>query len=130
MLALEADGNKDSALANYKKAVEPAPTNANALRILKQLEGKVTKVDSSGFEAYVGEYQVTPKLVLTITKEGDKMFGQLTGQPKPAIEAVSETHFTMPEVKANISFEKDSEGKVVGLLLSQGTRTAKAPKIR
>jgi hypothetical protein len=36
----------------------------------------------------------------------------------------------MPDVKANISFEKDSAGKVIGLLLSQGSRVAKAPKIK
>jgi hypothetical protein len=36
----------------------------------------------------------------------------------------------MPQVKANISFEKDSAGKVVGLLLSQGSRSAKAKKIK
>ncbi|HEX8398794.1 MAG TPA: serine hydrolase [Pyrinomonadaceae bacterium] len=125
-----ADGNKNLALANYKKAVEFDPQNANALRIVKQLEGKETKIDASGFDAYVGDYQVTPKLVLTITREGDKLFGQLTGQPKLAIEAVSETQFTMPDVKANISFEKNSAGKVVGLLLSQGSRVAKAPKIK
>jgi tetratricopeptide (TPR) repeat protein len=125
-----ADNQKDLALANYKKAVELDPANANALRIVKQLEGKETKVDSSGFEAYVGEYQVTPALILTITKEGDKLFGQLTGQPKLVIEAVSETQFTMPEVKANISFEKDSAGKVVGLLLAQGTRSVNAKKIK
>ena len=125
-----ADEQKDLALANYKKAVELDPTNANALRIVNQLEGKETKVDSSGFNQYVGEYQVTPKLVLTITKEGDKLFGQLTGQPKLAIEAVSEMQFTIPDVKANITFEKDSAGKIVGLLLSQGTRTANAKKIK
>lgn len=125
-----ADGQKDSALANYKKAVELDPTNANALQVVKRLEGKETKVDSSGFDAYVGDYQVTPKLVLTITREGDKLFGQMTGQGKLEIEAVSESQFTIPDVKANISFEKDSAGKIVGLSLSQGTRTVKAPKIK
>ena len=125
-----ADGNKDSALANYKKAVELDPKNANALRIVNQLEGKNAEIDSSGFDAYAGDYQVTPKLVLTITREGDKLFGQLSGQPKLAIEAVSETQFTIPDVKANISFEKDSEGKVVGLVLTQGSRTVNARKIK
>lgn len=125
-----ADNQKDLALANYKKAVELDPQNANALRIVKQLEGKETKIDASGFDAFVGDYQVTPKLVLVITREGDKLFGQLTGQPKLAIEDVSEIQFTMPDVKANISFEKDSAGKVVGLLLSQGSRTANAKKIK
>jgi CubicO group peptidase (beta-lactamase class C family) len=125
-----ADDQKDLALANYKKAVELDPANANALLIVRRLEGKETKVDSSGFEAYVGDYQVTPALVLTITKEGDKLFGQLTGQGKLAVEPVSETQFTIPEVKATISFEKDSAGKVVGLVLSQGTRTVNAKKIK
>jgi CubicO group peptidase (beta-lactamase class C family) len=125
-----ADNQKDLALANYKKAAELDPKNANALLIVKRLEGKEAKVDSSGFDAYVGEYQVTPRLTLTITKEGDKLFGQLTGQEKLAVEPVSETQFTIPEVKANISFEKDPVGKVIGLLLSQGSRTANAKKIK
>jgi len=125
-----ADGQKDLALANYKKAVELDPKNANALLIVRRLEGKETKVDTSGFDAYVGDYQVTPNLVLAISREGDKLFGQLTGQGKLAVEPVSDTQFTIPEVKANISFEKDAGGKVVGLLLSQGARTVNAKKIK
>ncbi len=105
-------------------------TNGNALQIVRRLEGKETKVDSSGFDAYVGDYEVTPKFTLTISKEGDKLFGQGTGQPRMELEPVSETQFTMPQVKANISFEKDPAGKVVGLLLSQGSRSAKAKKTK
>lgn len=125
-----ADDQKDLALVNYKKAAELDPTNANALLIVRRLEGKDIKVDASGFDAYVGEYQVNARLTLTITKEGDKLFGQMTGQGKLALEPVSETQFTIPEVKANISFEKDPAGKVIALLLSQGTRTVNAKKIR
>jgi CubicO group peptidase (beta-lactamase class C family) len=125
-----ADNQKDLALVNYKKAVELNPTNANALQIVNRLEGKETKTDTSGFTIYIGEYQVTPTLILTITKDGDKLFGQMTGQEKLAVEAVSDTQFTIPEVKANISFEKDSAGKVVGLLLTQGSRSANAKKIK
>jgi CubicO group peptidase (beta-lactamase class C family) len=125
-----ADDQKDLALANYKKAVELDPKNANALQMVRRLEGKETKIDTSGFEAYVGEYQVTPALILTISKEGDKLFGQLTGQPKLAAEPVSDTQFTLPDVKANITFEKDSAGKVTGLLLTQGTRSVNAKKIK
>ncbi|HVE57254.1 MAG TPA: serine hydrolase [Pyrinomonadaceae bacterium] len=125
-----ADGQKELALANYKKAAELDPKNANALLIVRRLEGKETKVDPAVFDSYVGEYQVNPRLVLTITKEGDKLFGQMTGQGKLAVEPVSESQFTIPEVKANITFEKDSDGKVTGLLLTQGTRSVKAPKIK
>jgi CubicO group peptidase (beta-lactamase class C family) len=125
-----AENQKDLALAAYKKAVELDPNNANAMLILRRLEGKEIKVDASGFDAYVGDYQVTPNLVLTISREGDKLFGQLTGQGKLAIEPVSDEQFTIPQVKANISFEKDSAGKVVGLLLTQGARTVNARKIK
>jgi CubicO group peptidase (beta-lactamase class C family) len=124
------DGQKEPALASYKKAVELDPQNANAVQVVKRLEGKEIKVNSSGFEAYVGDYEVSPTFILTITKEGDKLFGQGTGQPKMELEPVSETQFSIPQVKANISFEKDSDGKVVGLSLTQGSRSAKARKIK
>jgi tetratricopeptide (TPR) repeat protein len=124
------DGQKDLALVNYKKAVELDPKNSNAALIVRKLEGKETKVDAAVLDAYVGDYQVTPRLILTISKEGDKLFGQMAGQPKHAIEAVSDTQFTIPEVKANITFEKDAAGKVTGLLMTQGTRSVNAPKIK
>lgn len=125
-----ADGQRDLALASYKRSAELDPTNANALRMVNQLEGKQVTVDSSGFDAYVGEYQITPSMIMTITKEGDKLLAQLTGQEKLLVEPVSATQFTITEVKANISFERDASGKVVGLLLSQGTRSANARKIK
>lgn len=125
-----ADGQKELALVNYRKAAELDPKNANALQIANRLDGKLIKIDASLFDAYIGDYQVTQKLVLTITKEGDKLFGTMTGQEKHAVEAVSETQFAMPDVKANITFEKDADGKVTGLILSQGPRTVNAKKIK
>jgi CubicO group peptidase (beta-lactamase class C family) len=125
-----ADAQKDLALTNYKKAVELDPENSNAMLIVKRLEGRETVVDPSTFDVYVGEYQVTPALTLTITKEGDKLFGQLTRQEKLSIEPVSNTQFTIPAVKASILFERDFSGKVIGLVLSQGSRTVNAKKIR
>jgi Cytochrome c biogenesis factor len=125
-----ADGQKDLALVNYKKAAELDPANANAKLIVQRLEGKEVKVDSSTFDAYVGDYQVNARLTLTITKEGDKLFAQMTGQQKLPLEAVSDAQFTIPSVKANITFQKDESGKVTGLQLSQGTRTTDAKKIK
>lgn len=125
-----ADGQKDLALVNYKKAAELDPANANAKLIVQRLEGKEVKVDSSTFDAYVGDYQVNARLTLTITKEGDKLFAQMTGQQKLPLEAVSDAQFTIPLVKANITFQKDESGKVTGLQLSQGTRTTDAKKIK
>lgn len=125
-----ADGQIDLALKSYRRSIELDPTNANASLIVRNLEGNRAEIDVSSFEEYVGEYQVTPSLVMTITKEGEKLFGQLTGQGKLEVKPVSPTQFTIPEVKANISFEKDSAGKVVGMILLQGSRSANAKKIK
>ena len=124
------DGQKELALANYKKSVELNPGNAGAVQVIKRIEGKETKVDSSVFDAYVGDYETGPNRVLTITKEGDKLMGQPSGQGKLELEPVSETQFTVSSVKASISFEKDSEGKVTGLVMAQGGQTRKAKKIK
>lgn len=124
------DGNKDLALLNYKKAVELDPKNSGALQAVKRLEGKETKVDPAVFDAYVGDYELAPNFVVTITKEGNKLMGQPTGQEKTELEPISETEFVVPSVKANVSFEKDSSGKVIGLILVQGGQTIKGKKIK
>lgn len=123
-------GEKDLALTSYKKAIELNPANANAVRIVNRLEGKTAKVDAAVFEAYVGEYELTPSFVLLITKEGDKLFAQRVGQSKMDVEAVSETQFSIPQVKASLTFERDSTGKITGLVLTQGTRTLQGKKIK
>jgi tetratricopeptide (TPR) repeat protein len=129
--AFLADGQKELALINYKKALEINPTNnANAALIVKRLEGKEVKVDSSGFDKYVGEYQLNERMFLMITKEGDKLFAQIPGQDKHAMDPVSDTQFAIPAVNANVAFEKDASGAVTSLVLTQGTRTVKAPKIK
>jgi CubicO group peptidase (beta-lactamase class C family) len=125
-----ADNQKELALANYKKAVELNPENGNAVQIVNRLEGKEVKIDSSVFDSYVGEYELAPNFILTITKEGDKLFGQATGQGKLQLEPVSENQFAVPAAKANVSFEKDASGKITGLNLVQGGRTTKGKKIK
>lgn len=123
-------GAKDLALTSYKKAVELNPANSNAVRIINQIEGKTAKVDPAVFDAYVGDYELNPTFILSVSKEGDKLFVQRGSQPKMDAEAVSETQFSVPQVKASLTFEKDSTGKVTGLLLTQGTRQIQGKKIK
>lgn len=124
------EGNKQLALVNYKKSVELNPNNANAIKFINELEGKKVKVNPDVYDTYAGDYQITPNLILTVTREGDKLMGQATGQPKVEIEPVSETKFIVSVVNANVTFDKDSSGKVIGLTLIQGGQTIKAKKIK
>ncbi len=124
------DGQKDLALVNYKKSVELNPNNANGVQVVKRLEGKETKVNPAVFDAYVGGYEIAPGFILTVTREGDKLMGQATGQSKAELEPVSETQFTVSFAGATVTFEKDSAGKVTGLVLVQNGRTINAKKIK
>jgi D-alanyl-D-alanine-carboxypeptidase/D-alanyl-D-alanine-endopeptidase len=50
--------------------------------------------------------------VLTVTREGNRLFAQLTGQPKFEIFPKSETEYFGKVVDAQVTFVKDATGKV------------------
>lgn len=77
-------------------------------------------VDPKILDAYVGKYQLAPNFVLTISKEGDQLMAQATGQPKLTLFAESETTFFPKVVDLSITFMKDAKGKVTDLVLHQG----------
>jgi bla regulator protein blaR1 len=86
-------------------------------------------VDSVALDRYIGSYQLTPNAVLAITREGDKLFAQLTGQPKAEIFAKSEREFFYKIVDAQISFDSDTQGNTTGLVLRQNGVNIPAPRI-
>lgn len=84
-------------------------------------ERKAVPVASAVIEKYVGDYQITPSILIAITMEGGKLMLQIAGQPKMEIFAESETDFFLKNVDAQVSFVKDSTGAVTQLLFKQGS---------
>ncbi len=93
-------------------------------------EKVIASIDPKIFEDYVGQYQLAPNFIITVTNENGKLMGQATGQPKNEWFAESETEFFLKTVDAQIKFVKDAEGKVTGLVLRQGRRETPAQKIK
>ncbi len=122
--------NKELALKNYKKSVELNPNNANAVRVINEIEGKTVTVSNEVLDTYVGEYELTPGFVIAITREENKLMGQPSGQSKLELKPVSETKFVVPNIDVSITFEKDSSGKVNGFEFTQRGRTMKAKRIK
>jgi CubicO group peptidase (beta-lactamase class C family) len=92
---------------------------------LKELK-KAVKADPSLYDDYLGEYVlVVPNLLLTISREEDKLFAQVSGQDKFEIFPLSETRFFYKITDAEISFIRDETGKVNELILYQGIRAKK-----
>jgi hypothetical protein len=73
---------------------------------------------------------LAPGFVLTVTREGDKLMTQATGQGKVEVFPSSPTEFFLKVVDAQLSFVKDAAGKVTGLVLHQGGRDMPAKKIK
>lgn len=115
-------GDKELAIKNYKRSVELNPKNQNGIDAIKRLEGGAVVVDAKVLEKYVGQYELAPGFVLTITTENGKLFGQATNQSKLEMETVSETKFTVRQVGAEVVFVVDDKGTVTGLVLHQGGR--------
>ena len=121
---------RDLAIANYKKSLELDPGNKNAVEALKRLEGPAVTVDPKVFDAYVGEYELTPGFILRVFRNGEKFMTQATGQGEIEIVADSETVFSPRGVRAKLTFIKDADGKVTGVRLDQGGRQIEGKKIK
>jgi D-alanyl-D-alanine carboxypeptidase len=80
---------------------------------------QAVKVDPSVYDAYAGEYAVTPAFSIAITREEGQIFAQATGQPKFEIFPESESRFFLKAVDAEIEFVRGADGKVTGLVLHQ-----------
>ena len=92
-------------------------------------EHKEIAVDPKIFEGYVGQYQLAPNFILTITREGDSLFAQATGQPKFQIFPEGQRDFFLKVVDAQITFETDASGRAISLTLHQNGANMPANRI-
>lgn len=83
-------------------------------------EHKQVSVDPQLFDGLVGRYRLFENFVLTISREGDRLFCQATGEPKLEIFPESEREFFFKVVDAQISFERDEHARAHRMVLHQG----------
>ncbi len=119
-------------LAEYKEGsgdvkkpaeVKPAETKP------AETTTKVVKVDTKVLDTYTGQYDA-PFGVLTISRDGDKLFGAPEGQEKAELIAISETDFDVPSVGVKVKFVKDGSGKVTHMVLNHEGEEIQAKKIK
>jgi len=117
--------------------VLPAATGKMADDLMKLAAGhpvdkpgtkKEISVKPEILRQYIGAYVFSPAFKIDVTLEDGALITQATGQPKLPIYAESETRFFPKLVDATLIFEKDGEGKVMGLTLEQNGRTMRATR--
>ena len=81
---------------------------------------EVVELDPAVLDAYVGKYELVPDFIFTVTREGEGLFVEITGQAKYEVFPLSESRVFYTVVEAQITFVKDETGQVTHLTLHQG----------
>ncbi len=88
---------------------------------LREIKTKADAVQlpEETLKSYVGKYRINPNLVITITRQGQQLYGQANGEDKAALYAMNSKSFYLVKLEAQITFQV-SNGKVESLTLYQG----------
>jgi CubicO group peptidase (beta-lactamase class C family) len=79
----------------------------------------LAKVDPKILDGYVGAYRLSPTTVQTITRNGNQLYAQLSGQDRLEIFPQSDHEFFVKEVDALLTFETGADGKATRVIQHQ-----------
>jgi len=126
-----ADGRATSIVVHRNGLDEPAKRVGDAV-VASAPEPKSHKevaVDPKIFDGYAGNYELAPGFVIAVTREGDHLYAQATGQGKAEIYAEGEREFFYKVVDAQITFVTDAQGRATQLILHQNGRDLPAKRV-
>lgn len=108
-------GNIESLTANSTGYLPQTWNKTNkSIELKKEME-----LPEELLEKYVGKYELFPDFILTVTRQGTRVFLQATGQDRSEIFASEPNRFFSKTVNAEIIFNLNGNGKVTGLTLLQ-----------
>ncbi len=90
---------------------------------------KAASIDPAIYDAYVGRYEVTPEVILAVTREKDRLFIQ-ADQQKLGLYPESPSKFFMKMVEGEVTFVKDDQGAVTQLVIRQSGQETPARRLR
>lgn len=86
-------------------------------------------IDPTTLDNFVGQYQLMPSMVLTVSRNGDRLFVQATGQGKGEVHAKGARDFFSNDVDASISFDPDVNSRAPSLVLFQAGQEMRAIRV-
>lgn len=82
----------------------------------------------AALDRLVGEYPLTPALLLTVTRVGDALYAQATGQSRFPLTATSASRFVFPAAGIELEFHLGEAGPARELTFHQGAGTITVPR--
>lgn len=86
-------------------------------------------IDPKLFDAYLGQYELGPNVMLRIFREDNKLWAQTGPRPRSELFAASETTFFMRGPDAELTFVRDAGGAVTHLVLRRNHLAGEARKV-
>ncbi len=93
-------------------------------------EHKMIPVDKKIYKTLVGDYELGPGFILSITTDGTSIYSQATSQDKFEIYPEADYKYFLKIVDAQLEFNKDDKGNISSLTLHQGGADKPAKKIK
>lgn len=89
----------------------------------------MTNINPSAYDAYVGQYELAPNLIIAITRDGNRLMSEVGGR-KSELTPQSETQFTIAAANMRVTFVRDANGQVTHMIVNDNGREGQARKIR
>jgi hypothetical protein len=90
---------------------------------------KEVRLTPAQLDRCVGRYEIAPGFVLAITRDGERLISQGTGQPAIEIFPESESEFFVKVMDAQLSFDLKDPGPAKTAVLHQNGRDTPARRL-
>ena len=87
-------------------------------------------VDPRVFDSYAGQYEFLPNAILTVSRDGDKLMAQSTGEEKGELLPENETTFFEKGENWRWIFVKDGSGHVTRMIFHHHGNDIDMPSIK
>jgi CubicO group peptidase (beta-lactamase class C family) len=125
----DAEGRVARMLMYQGGAEEPEVAERTSDVVQTADDRPVAEVSPELYDLWAGTYELQPGFNLTVTREGDRLMSQATGQEIVELHPTSVTRYFITEVEAEIEFVPGYDGRALELVLYQGGQELKAARV-
>jgi CubicO group peptidase (beta-lactamase class C family) len=87
------------------------------------------QLDDAQTNSLLGNYDGGSSRRMTITREEGRLYGQVTGQPRFELGAVSETELYLKQMNVRVTVVKDASGRITGVVSHENGADHQWPKL-
>jgi D-alanyl-D-alanine-carboxypeptidase/D-alanyl-D-alanine-endopeptidase len=113
--------------------------NTIGINLVKELAGTPAdrprlqmpvKMDSKTMDELVGQYEFNKDFSMALTRQGNQLYAQATGQPPHKVFARADGKLFFRKLDATMSFQRGGDGKATEMILEQEGRRLVAKKVK